>query len=94
MRLLYKRQSSTQTPSTGLRHPSFLWRKVPESGVRSVSSTLSGVFKFRSKQEPLVKVTFFSDSKTAVNKDYTVSLQSQMLVEKSNYLSSIDVAFQ
>ena len=26
---------STQTPSTGLRHPSF-WRKVPESGARSV----------------------------------------------------------
>ena len=27
---------STQTPSTGLRHPSFLWWKVPESDARSV----------------------------------------------------------
>ena len=30
-------QSSPQTPSTGLQHPSF---KVPESDVRSVSSGL------------------------------------------------------
>ena len=30
---------STQTPSTCLRHPFFLWRKVPESGARSVGST-------------------------------------------------------
>ena len=58
MMLLYKRQSSTQTPSTGLRHPSFLWRKVPESDARGVSSTLSGAFKFRSKEEPLVKEPF------------------------------------
>ena len=28
-----------QTPSTGLRHPSFnLWRKVPESDARSVGT--------------------------------------------------------
>ena len=30
---------STQTPSTGLRHLSFNWRKAPESGARSVIST-------------------------------------------------------
>ena len=32
-------QCPQQTPSTGLRHPSFLWRKVPESdAARSVST--------------------------------------------------------
>ena len=29
-----------QTPNTGLRQPSFLWRKVPESDARSVGSTV------------------------------------------------------
>ena len=29
---------TNQTPSTGLRHPSFNWRKVPESGARSVGT--------------------------------------------------------
>ena len=30
-----------QTPSTGLRHPSFLWRKMPESDARSVRGALT-----------------------------------------------------
>ena len=35
------RLPSCQTPSTGLRHPSFLWRKVPESDARSVASCVT-----------------------------------------------------
>ena len=31
----------SQTPSTGLRHPSFLWRKVPESDARSVVQSVA-----------------------------------------------------
>ena len=31
-----------QTPNTGLRHPFFNWRQVPESGVRSVPPGLTG----------------------------------------------------
>ena len=34
----------TQTPNSGLRHPSFS-RQVPESGVRSVDGTVSGEFR-------------------------------------------------
>ena len=37
-------QQLTQTPSTGLRHP---WRKVPESGVRSVRLTLTPSLTFQ-----------------------------------------------
>ena len=33
-----------QTPSTGLRHPSFHWREVPESEARSVGG--ASVFSF------------------------------------------------
>ena len=31
----HSRQPTPQTPSTGLRHPFFFWRKVPESDARS-----------------------------------------------------------
>ena len=30
----------SHTPSTGLRHPSFSWRKVPESDARSVGESV------------------------------------------------------
>ena len=30
----------SHTPSTGLRHPSFNWRKVPESDARSVGESV------------------------------------------------------
>ena len=36
---LLQAQPSVQTPSTGLRHPS--WRKVPQSDARSVPSALT-----------------------------------------------------